>query len=78
MGRTVLNPAGPVRRRSQKESCLHQRDSEPSLRSLTISGRAYVAGVHTLEIDLRDLPGGVYFCGMEAGGFTQTRRMVLF
>lgn len=39
---------------------------------------AFTVGVHALEIDLRDLPGGDYFCRMEAGGFAQTRRMVLF
>ncbi len=35
------------------------------------------AGVHTLEVSLDGLPGGVYFCRMESGSFSQTTKIVL-
>jgi hypothetical protein len=35
------------------------------------------AGVHGLNVDGSDLPSGVYACRLEAGGLTETRRMVL-
>lgn len=34
-------------------------------------------GLHSVEFDSGDLPSGVYFCRMEAGGVVQTRKMVL-
>jgi hypothetical protein len=34
-------------------------------------------GEHEVEWDARDLPSGIYFCRMEAGGFVDTRKLVL-
>ncbi|MBU1936766.1 T9SS type A sorting domain-containing protein, partial [bacterium] len=36
-----------------------------------------VAGAHTVLWNALDTPTGIYFCRMEAPGFTQTRKMVL-
>jgi probable HAF family extracellular repeat protein len=37
----------------------------------------YTAGSHTVEFDASRLPSGVYLYRLEAGGFTETKRMVL-
>jgi hypothetical protein len=39
-------------------------------------GRQF-AGIHTIQWDASDCPSGIYLCRMEAGGFVQTRKMVL-
>ncbi|MGH7496547.1 MAG: T9SS type A sorting domain-containing protein, partial [bacterium] len=36
-----------------------------------------VAGHHEVKFDATDFPGGVYFYRLQAGGLTETRRMVL-
>ena len=35
------------------------------------------AGFHQVSVDASGLPSGVYFCRMQAGSFTETRRLVL-
>lgn len=35
------------------------------------------AGIHTANLDAGGLPGGVYFCRLEASGSTRTSRLVL-
>jgi aminopeptidase N len=35
------------------------------------------AGTHTFEVSGKDLPAGVYFCKMEAGKFSEVRKMIL-
>ena len=34
-------------------------------------------GYYEMKFDARDLPSGVYFCRMEAGSFSQVKKMVL-
>jgi len=35
------------------------------------------AGYHTIEVDARDLTSGIYFYKIQAGDFSQTRKMIL-
>ncbi|MFC2130237.1 T9SS type A sorting domain-containing protein [Bacteroidota bacterium] len=35
------------------------------------------AGQHSIEFDANELPAGVYFCTLSAGGYTETVKMVV-
>ena len=42
-----------------------------------VSGRTLPAGAHAVSFDASDLASGIYVYRMEAGSFSQTRRMIL-
>ncbi len=42
-----------------------------------VEGVEYGSGTHEIAFDADGLPSGVYLCELEAGGFTDTRSMVL-
>jgi hypothetical protein len=35
------------------------------------------AGRHELRFNAQALPGGIYFCYLKAGGYSETRKLVL-
>ncbi|MGH7456792.1 MAG: T9SS type A sorting domain-containing protein, partial [bacterium] len=35
------------------------------------------AGYHQVQLDAKDLPGGLYFYRIQAGGFVETRKLTL-
>jgi len=43
----------------------------------TLVNERTTAGSHSVQFDATGLPSGVYFCRMQAGEFSQTRRMML-
>jgi len=43
----------------------------------TLTNRLQTAGLHSIRFDASDLPGGLYFYRLTAGGFSQTKTMVL-
>jgi hypothetical protein len=44
---------------------------------VTLVDGELAAGVHVRDFDAAGLAGGVYFCRLSAGPFTQTRQMLL-
>ena len=46
-------------------------------RVATLFSGTQAAGIHTQQFDGTDLPSGIYFYRLEAGGFSQTNRMLL-
>ena len=61
------------------------QDSKISLNVYDIEGRKVtslasglkVAGNHTIDWNAENLPSGVYFVKLNAGGFTQTQKLML-
>lgn len=43
----------------------------------TLSDRHFTAGIHSVQIDGKDLAGGVYFVKMKSGNFEATRKIAL-
>jgi flagellar hook assembly protein FlgD len=43
----------------------------------TLMNERQNAGIHTVNLDGRDLPSGVYFYRIVAGGYTSVRKMLL-
>jgi len=43
----------------------------------TIADGDFAAGIHTITFDAENLSSGTYVCKLEAGGFTQSRLMVV-
>ena len=43
----------------------------------TLVDGTQAAGHHDLKFDVTNLPSGVYFCRLQAGGLTEVRHMVL-
>jgi len=43
----------------------------------TLYSQRLPAGSHQVELNARDLAAGIYFCRLQAGSFTETRKMVL-
>ena len=80
-GQNYPNPFNPPNRIEY-----HLRTRETLLlRVFNVSGQQVAtlvneteqAGTHTVQFDASRLPGGVYFCRLRAGGFEQSRKMVL-
>jgi hypothetical protein len=45
--------------------------------SVLINNEMKSPGIHKISFNATNLPSGVYFCRMEAGNFTNTKKLIL-